>query len=189
MKAKRKIAERMGDEGKALQSIVEYVSAGRGLTSFAKENKLSIASLHGWIRATPERAEQYDKARLLGADALVEQSVQVLNEAERNANGDLTSPGVLLAKTKSETLRWIAARLAPKSWGDSININAEMTVRVDLPALLAKREARLQRIDAEVIEGEMTPISAPTRNKRAREALPMQTDFQQSPETMNHDNP
>ncbi len=129
----------------AMREIVEYIAAGQGLRKFATEHDIAMSSIHDWITRDPERSQRYDQARRLGAGALVEKSLSVLDEAERNSAGDLTSPGVLLAKTKSETLRWIAARLAPKDWGDSVEVRGTL-VNFDFRAVLEQRESRLLAI-------------------------------------------
>jgi len=173
---KQRFESLIADEARAMQEICAHVANGHGLKNFAIGKNIAISSIHDWIRRNPQRATMYDEARVIGAGVLVEKSIEVLDEVERDKNGLPTSATVMLAKTKSETLRWIAARLAPRDWGDTINISADVRVSVDMTALLARREEKLRRLEGEVIEGEMLPPAGQIADIPARES------FQQSPE-------
>jgi hypothetical protein len=123
---------------------------------------MPLSSLHDWICRDVGRKAQYDAARTLGAASLVEKSVKVLDECERDENGQLTGPAVALVKAKSETLRWIAARLAPKDWGDRLELHGD-PVAFDLKAVLALREARLMALDCTPITINQTALPAEVR--------------------------
>ena len=176
---KQRFESLIADEARAMQEICAHVSNGHGLKNFAIGKNIALSSIHDWIRRNPQRTAMYDEARVIGAGVLVEKSIEVLDECERDKNGLPTSATVMLAKTKSETLRWIAARLAPKDWGDSLHMTAEVTVKVDIRNILARREEKLRLLEAEAIEVEMLPHFGQVAELPARES---QQVFQQSPE-------
>lgn len=135
-----------GDEQGAMAAIVEFVSSGKGLRAFAEGADLPMATLHDWIRENPDRGIQYDRARKLGATSLVEESLRVIDQVERGADGLPTSATVQHAKLKSDSLKWIAERLSPADWGSSIQVTSTTRVEVDIRQMLDIRERRLMEL-------------------------------------------
>ncbi len=157
---RQRFAQFTADPDRAMQAIVEHVGKGRGLTSFAQGVDLPLSSLHDWVRAQPERALMYDRARQRGAAALAEESLNVLDTAERGGDGLPTSATVAIVKAKSDTLKWLAARLSPADWGDSLAISSTIAVSFDIRALLARREERLMQLEGSIHSGQNAELCA-----------------------------
>jgi hypothetical protein len=172
------------DPDKAMLVITAHSASGKGLPSLCLGLDIPVTTLQDWINADALRVSAYAQARRTGAAHLAEQSLSILDEVERDKDGMPTSATVQLVKAKSDSLKWLAARISPPDWGDSLHMTGEVSVKVDIRGILEKREQRLKELIVEQVE--CVPISALPSVERARES---QQVFQQSPETMNHDNP
>jgi hypothetical protein len=89
--------------------LLEQVAAGRTLTAIGKELGISAAKVCGYLRE-PARREAYARAQESAAAALVDQSLEIVDDADPQT--------VQLAKLRSETRRWIAGKLHREQWGE-----------------------------------------------------------------------
>lgn len=165
-----------------MDKLCEHIGHGHGLTSFAQGVDVPISSLHDYVRRDPIRAAQYDQARIVGAHTLVESSLAVFDDCERNTEGELTGPGVQLAKAKSETMRWLAGKLAPRHYGEVLALKIE-TVAINIQNILDRREQRLRRC----IEGECTTSIAHIPDVYARDHTDFLTTNQPNEGALSHD--
>lgn len=157
--------------------ILATLRSGIGLRTWALAHDVPYATIAKWIDTDPERKHQAAEARIAGAHALVEESLMILDgDPPKHPSGGIDNAGVNLLKARSEARRWLAARLMPKQYGDSIELSTKATVEVNIQAILELRERRLRAIDENITQ------EAPAISIHAREVLPLLTDFQQSPE-------
>ena len=146
----------------AMDRIVEHVMGGHGLMDFCMKHELKRASVRKWIYEDQERIKLYEDARIMAADAYVDMATKVLEDCERDEEGQLTGPGVNLAKYRSDNYKWLAARLDPRTYGDRVSVDTTTTVTVDIRGLLDKRMEKLvtgervvDSLPGVVIEGEL----------------------------------
>jgi len=98
------IAKRGGTE-----YVLDRVASGETLTRIAESLGVSRPLLNNWL-LHGDRKEQYTYAKQLAAGALVDQSLDIVDQA------DVAS--VQLAKLKADTRRWIAGKLDRDQWGE-----------------------------------------------------------------------
>lgn len=145
----------LSDPG-TFDQILATVTAGHGLLTWVRAHGLAYRSVLQWIHADPIRRSEYDQARILGAHALVEESIDLLDEPARLTPAGFVDNGeVNLRKARSEAKRWLAARLMPRLYGEQINIAT--TEQVDI--LSALQEVKRRAITGRTIEGETVPES------------------------------
>lgn len=92
--------------------ICEMVAEGKTVRQIAAHFGVSPGSVIAWATATPEMTEQYARAREAAADMfeceIIEAALSVVPET---AAAD---------RVKIDAMKWVAARRAPKKYGDKI---------------------------------------------------------------------
>ena len=119
------------------------------LRRIASEIGISWATLVNWINAKPERIEQYARAREAQADKFAEDIIEIADEMvlETKYDGEdvkivMDSTAVARNRLRVDARKWLASKMAPKKFGDRLNLDADVTVR-ELSA-----EDRVKRIAA-----------------------------------------
>lgn len=107
------------------QEIADAVCArlaeGESLRAAAAEHGISHATFLLWVSQTPELADQYVRAREIGADAEFDALESHADaEPERDDKGKIDPAWVALQKLRIDTRKWTLARKAPKKYGDRI---------------------------------------------------------------------
>lgn len=95
------------------ESIFESVAAGDTLRQIAKRMGVSAATILRWVTADDDLAKQYTRAREMAAD-LFENDIYdaAMSVCPETAAAD---------RVKIDALKWIAARRAPKKYGDRVD--------------------------------------------------------------------
>ena len=129
----------------AFAEILEAARCGVGLHTWVVAKNVPYGVVRHWIQRDPRRAADWEQARAEGAHFLVEDALRIVDaNPERRADGSIDPAGVSLMKHRSDARRWLAGRLLPTMYSDSINIESRHNVSFDLRGLLDKREARLR---------------------------------------------
>lgn len=173
----------MSEPDALLAEIVAHLKEGRGLRGFATAYDVPFSTLDDWINADPVRRRAVDEARTLGAHCLVEESITLLDQVPLAPSGAVDGAHVQLLKARSEARRWLAERLLPRKYGNSLHLVTD--VGFNMAALLERREQRLREFTAQAIEGvavevrdvpEQQPVHQPEQQPERR-AIPIQKRF------------
>jgi len=70
-----------------------------------------------WLMKHEDLALGYARAKRIQAHRMAHQQVEIADESP-----DHTGPQQMKAKLRCESRRWAASRLAPRSWGDKIEV-------------------------------------------------------------------
>jgi len=113
--------------------ICERLAAGESMRSVSRDPEMpAMSTLFKWIRELPQFSEQYDKAKVESADALVEDMLDIAdNQVEQPVLKDgepimvdgkpvmmKDAVGVAHAKLRVDTRKWAASKLKPKKYGE-----------------------------------------------------------------------
>ena len=133
--------------------ICEEIAAGRSVASICKDEDMPAAStVFLWLAKNPEFSERYTRAREAQADALFDEA---LNIADTPADGVKIKvlPSGSVEKTygdmiehrrlQVDTRKWAAARLAPKKYGDRLDMNVTGSLQTVSDENLDARIAQL----------------------------------------------
>lgn len=88
-----------------------YMAQGGKLSRLANELGVSRWLIDLWIRESPERRENYTRARALGADALVDEGGDLLDKADRDT--------IAVANARAGWRKWLASKYDPQTYGES----------------------------------------------------------------------
>jgi hypothetical protein len=113
-----------------VELLFSRIETGESLTSIAADLTVSRSSLCAWLEE-PERAHQYNRARIRAATALVEQCLEIADSVEGDA------AAVMRARLRINCLMWIASKWDRRTFG------AE---RQQVPAAVSYAQLHLQRL-------------------------------------------
>lgn len=101
------------EESERIGIICEQVASGRTLRQIASEFGVTSATVLRWVTVDDDSTKQYARARELAAD-LFENEIYdaAMSVGPETAAAD---------RVKIDALKWIAARRAPKRYGDRVD--------------------------------------------------------------------
>lgn len=107
-----------------IENVCANLIEGKTLTGIAKLAKVSIGSLLTWLDQQPERSARAREARIQAAKVWDERALEGIEKAK--------DPFQLAkAKEAAHHLRWRAAKIAPRDYGDKLGLGQA----ADLPPL------------------------------------------------------
>jgi hypothetical protein len=101
--------------------ICRRLSEGEALVRICKEDGMpKMSTVFDWLRKWPDFANSYAHARELQADAM--------DEAVHLAALDCTEDNYNSTRVKIDALKWRAAHLRPKKYGDKVHVETDIRV-------------------------------------------------------------
>lgn len=91
-------------------------------------------TVRAWVAAHPEFAEAYARAKEIGIDALVEEGLEIVDTPELGVETTTKADGTqekkegdMLGhrKLRAEYRRWLAERMAPKKYGNRMDLTSD----------------------------------------------------------------
>lgn len=99
-----------------VDAVCEEIANGQTMTAIAERVQVSIGSLIAWISADSERSARTREARVSAARFWDEKAETRLDEA-------VTSHDLAKAKELAFHYRWRASKIAPREYGDRLDLN------------------------------------------------------------------
>ena len=97
--------------------ICEQLIEGRSLRSICSdEGAPSASTVCRWLSSNEEFRKQYAHARELQADALFDETLDIADDKAVDA------VEVQRARLRVDTRKWMASKLAPKRYGDKLDL-------------------------------------------------------------------
>ncbi len=107
------------------------MAQGKSTRAMAEELGVSHWDFFEWIHETPQREQRYARAMEARAQWWANEIERVCEEpVRRNEKGNLDPADVQMKRLKVDTLKWVAAKFAPKRFGDRVEVDA--TVKHDV---------------------------------------------------------
>ena len=101
--------------------ILERITAGESVNSIVQIDGMpSSSTIYLWLSKYPDFSERYARAREAQQDAWSDKILSICEQEE----------DVNRARLKVDTHKWLMARLAPKKYGDSKNLNVDAKVQM-----------------------------------------------------------
>jgi hypothetical protein len=114
----------MADD-KKIEAILERMREGLSLRKCCEAEGVAIGSFLRWVEVDKGLAEHYASARARMLDAQAEALEEIGEEAARAE----TAVEVAGLRLKSDNRKWLLSKLAPKKYGDKLELQANVTVR------------------------------------------------------------
>jgi hypothetical protein len=142
------------DDAEEIQNrFLAEIQTGRSLRQVCQDDGMPHAStVMRWMQAFPDFANKYARARTAQADTLFDR-MEAVEEAVSAGTMDSHAARVVL-----DSMRWRASKLAPKVYGDRLDVQVSDT-RISISGALAAAQSRLvdvvdvtPRISASIVQ-------------------------------------
>ena len=136
-----------------VENLLVQIESGKSMREVCRMDGMpNHGTVIRWMRDDAQLATKYARARMNQADVLFDR----MEEVEENvANGSMDSHA---ARVVLDSMRWRASKLAPKVYGDRLEVQVSDT-RISISGALAAAQLRLvDVIDVPAIE--CTPNNA-----------------------------
>ena len=118
------------DKADIMERICELLAAGQSMAQICRSKAMPAQStVYRWIAESAEFSERYAHAREMQADMLADEIIEIAESCEPEA------AAVAKAKARIDARKWLAARLAPKKYGDRVDVSAGVAVKVETRSL------------------------------------------------------
>jgi len=108
-------------------AICERVAAGESLRKAAAAEGVDHSSFLYWVNERPELANQYARAREIGADVSFDALEELKEELpERGPTGTVDAGWVAWKRLQIDTAKWSLAKKAPKKYGEKTETTHEV---------------------------------------------------------------
>ena len=126
------------DDAEEIQNrFLAEIQTGRSLRQVCQDDGMPHAStVMRWMQAFPDFANKYARARTAQADTLFDR-MEAVEEAVSAGTMDSHAARVVL-----DSMRWRASKLAPKVYGDRLDVSVTDT-RISISGALQAAQARL----------------------------------------------
>lgn len=123
-------------------SICERIASGMSLKEICKpESMPCMSSIFNWLRRDEEFVEKYARAKEAQVEALAEDLLDIADDSTNDwvdrQFGETTvrvidNEAIQRSKLRVDTRKWIMSKLAPKKYGDKLDLNHGGSVGVSL---------------------------------------------------------
>lgn len=110
-------------------AIVEWISNGNTLREFCRQaNMPNWCTVYDWMDEDAAFAQRFAHARDRGADAIAQQTIEIIDEApEFDAHGRRDPGFIQWQKARVDTRLKLLAKWNPKKYGDKIEVSGGET--------------------------------------------------------------
>lgn len=121
------------------EKITDLIAEGVKLTDISSQLGVSKRSIHNWVRKNPEFMHLYAYAREERAEEFAEEIykvattpilVEVKKIDDKGAVSTVLQDDVQARRLHVDSLKWLAAKYAPKKYGDSIRQEIKLEQKV-----------------------------------------------------------
>ena len=134
------IAEREALSQAVIDSMVEE---SLSLRKASAKHHISPQSFLREVAENPALAEQYDRARASVIERLADEILELADAPVPKLDNGATDPGMVRQRQlQVDTRKWFLSKLAPKIYGDRLDVSVTDT-RISISGALAAANARL----------------------------------------------
>jgi len=113
-----------------IKEICSRIASGQSVATISKQSDMPASStIYDWLSKYPEFVERYAKARENQADMFAEEILEIADTASNdwmesndpdNAGYRVNGEAIQRSKLRIDTRKWLAGKLRPKKYGDSM---------------------------------------------------------------------
>ncbi len=113
--------------------ICERIAAGESVRSICRKADMpGQTAVFAWLATHEDFAKQYARAKEAGCDALAEEALEVGRSA--------TAKTAHAARVHLDAIRWYAGKIAPKKYGDKLELSGTVSLAGALEEARRRRD-------------------------------------------------
>ena len=129
-KAKRPVGRPTKYSKEKADQICDLIARGMSLRAVCTSADMpSVSMVFRWMEQNSKFREQYAHAREEQADGFADEIIEIAD------NCPPVHEEIAKAKVRIDTRKWKAAKLAPKKYGDKLELDGDMRVKVETRSL------------------------------------------------------
>lgn len=108
------------------------------MRTIAADIGVDWSTLAAYINATPERIQQYARAREAMADKHADDILQIADDGKSDTyiddDGNVRTDQEVIARSRLrvDARKWLASKMAPKKYGDKLDVKTELSGSVEI---------------------------------------------------------
>jgi hypothetical protein len=123
--------------------VASMVEDGLSLRKASARHQISAQTFLRAVAASPALAEQYDRARATMIERLADEVMELADAPVAKLDNGATDPGLVRHRQlQVDTRKWFLSKLAPKIYGDRLDVSVTDT-RISISGALAAAQSRL----------------------------------------------
>lgn len=140
MKAKPKTKAQSKLDALGMDGICALTADCVPMRKIAADVGVDWSTLAAYINATPERIQQYARAREAQADKFADEIIAIADDGTRdtftdeNGNERTNQEVIARSRLRVDARKWLAGKMAPKKYGDKLDVEANVTGTVIIQA-------------------------------------------------------
>ena len=123
--------------------VASMVEDGLSLRKASARHQISAQTFLRAVAASPALAEQYDRARATMIERLADEVLELADAPVAKLDNGATDPGLVRHRQlQVDTRKWFLSKLAPKIYGDRLDVQVSDT-RISISGALQAAQSRL----------------------------------------------
>lgn len=103
--------------------IVAWISEGKTLREFCRENKIHYTTVYAWREKDDEFAQRFARGRDIGHDVIAEGTLDIIDEPPAiGPDGKVDGGHVQWMKARVEQRLKLLAKWSPKKYGEKVDL-------------------------------------------------------------------
>lgn len=127
-----------------VEDLLQWIADGNTLRSYCRqEGKPAWRTIYHWLDKDPEFMARFAHARDMGADAIAEETLEIIDEFPMTTGGDsprLDSAHVQWNKNRVEQRMKLLAKWNPKKYGDKVGVDHQGGISLVVATGVPKEE-------------------------------------------------
>lgn len=131
-----------------VRAAIQAIENGESLRKAAKDVGITWSQFARTLQGDKDLAAQYARAQEIRADLLADEVIDISDN----------DPDAQRARNRIDARKWSSGKLAPKKYGDRIDLNVSTTIDVGLTLAEARARLRPSSDLAHVIDGQLIDV-------------------------------
>lgn len=139
------MATQKGDPVRRQKAELVFAGMRSGMSALKSCAKIGLSQscLNDWLNADPDLAADYARARSDLIELYAEQTMKIADEpVALTAEGKVDTGAVQKQRLQVDTRKWLLSKMAPKKYGDKIEVSGDASAPLTVQILTLSESAR-----------------------------------------------
>lgn len=139
------MATQKGDPVRRQKAELVFAGMRSGMSALKSCAKIGLSQscLNDWLNADPDLAADYARARSDLIEFYADQTMKIADEpVALTADGKIDTGAVQKQRLQVDTRKWLLSKMAPKKYGDKIEVSGDASAPLTVQILTLSESAR-----------------------------------------------